>query len=317
MDNSNDNDEEVYILLLLADGNLPTGSFVASSGLESYVTHGFAAIKSPSAVEKSQPVIEFVRDSLSTYARSVMPFVSDAHTVMGKLLSTVEAENIHMSDAILDIKSLDTLYQVMTLNHVARRASERQGVALLSLYSKGFARPVPLDTSAAEHEEIPSLWRDNLAAKFIDELKLAARKGDMCGHQPVCWGVLTAALGLSLGMTPVPTPRSLLTLLLSTGRSQFLSLFLHARGVLSAAVRLNSLGPYAAQQILLHAIHPLVREHTARCRHLRTGFKTLVRPDHHTSIDADDELNGPAMTWPLGEIIAARHDLQHSRIFNS
>lgn len=27
--------------------------------------------------------------------------------------------------------------------------------------------------------------------------------------------------------------------------------------------------------------------------------------------------NGPANTWPLGEIVAARHDLLHSRIFNS
>lgn len=25
----------------------------------------------------------------------------------------------------------------------------------------------------------------------------------------------------------------------------------------------------------------------------------------------------PATTWPLGEILAARHDLQHSKIFNS
>ena len=51
-------DDEAYILMLLSDGNLPTGkcqvirvdrahltrlegSFVASAGLESYVTHGF------------------------------------------------------------------------------------------------------------------------------------------------------------------------------------------------------------------------------------------------------------------------------------
>lgn len=27
--------------------------------------------------------------------------------------------------------------------------------------------------------------------------------------------------------------------------------------------------------------------------------------------------SGPATTWPLGEILMARHDLQHSRIFNS
>jgi urease accessory protein UreF len=27
--------------------------------------------------------------------------------------------------------------------------------------------------------------------------------------------------------------------------------------------------------------------------------------------------SGPATTWPLGELLMARHDLQHSRIFNS
>ena len=26
---------------------------------------------------------------------------------------------------------------------------------------------------------------------------------------------------------------------------------------------------------------------------------------------------GPGTTWPLGELLMARHDLQHSRIFNS
>lgn len=31
---------------------------------------------------------------------------------------------------------------------------------------------------------------------------------------------------------------------------------------------------------------------------------------------ADDD-NGPAMTWPLGELLMGRHDMQHTRIFNS
>ena len=26
---------------------------------------------------------------------------------------------------------------------------------------------------------------------------------------------------------------------------------------------------------------------------------------------------GPATTWPLGELLMSRHDMQHSRIFNS
>ncbi len=30
-----------------------------------------------------------------------------------------------------------------------------------------------------------------------------------------------------------------------------------------------------------------------------------------------DAENGPAMTWPLGELLMGRHDMQHTRIFNS
>jgi hypothetical protein len=84
----------------------------------------------------------------------------------------------------------------------------------------------------------------------------------------------------------------------STARARHLHLFLHARGILSAGVRLNALGPYAAQQLLAHAVRPLVDAAAAAA--------DMVK-------GADDA----AGTWPLGEILAARHDLQHSRIFNS
>lgn len=96
-------------------------------------------------------------------------------------------------------------------------------------------------------------------------------------------------------------------------RSQYLYLFLQARSVLSASVRLNIIGPYAAQQLLLHAVRPLVEDEMARCKHLSTGLRAT---EEHTTPE-DVALHGPAMTWPLGEILAARHDLQHSRIFNS
>ena len=95
-------------------------------------------------------------------------------------------------------------------------------------------------------------------------------------------------------------------------RSQFLHLFLHARSLLSASVRLNTIGPYAAQQLLLHTVKPLVETEAERCQHLHTE---LARDD--SSSLRDEVTHGPAVTWPLGEILAARHDLQHSRIFNS
>ncbi|KAJ7167492.1 UreF-domain-containing protein [Mycena filopes] len=246
--------DETTLLLLLSDSNLPTGSFVASSGLESFLKHGFGFIPA---------ITTFIRDSLSTYAPSALPFVSDAHIALnpGTMLGP--------------LKELDALYEAMTLNHVARRASKAQGVALLSLYSKG----------------------------LVDAFKLAVRRGDADahGHLPVCWGVLCAALGLSLA------------------RTQPLHLYLHARSLLSAAVRLNTIGPYAAQQILLHIGGALVDAQLDKCARLRTGV--LIDPSENKNEEDDrgwdETTDGPATTWPLGEILAARHDLQHSRIFNS
>ncbi|KZP31861.1 urease accessory protein UreF [Athelia psychrophila] len=260
-------DAENYILLLLSDSNLPTGSFVASSGLESHVKHGFGS--SPTST------IDFVEASLATYAHSALPFASDAHLVVESF-----AKDAGDQETLEQLQKIDDLYESMTLNHVARRASRAQGVALLTLYSKGFAPP-------SLNGATPDPHGSRLLA-LANELKMRVRRNETPGHLPVCWGVLTAALGLSLE------------------RSQYLHLFLHARSLLSAAVRLNVVGPYGAQQILLHSVRPLVTREHERCKDLRSSI-----------VDTDDEENGPAGTWPLGEILAARHDLQHSRIFNS
>ncbi|KAF9031810.1 urease accessory protein UreF [Hymenopellis radicata] len=242
-----DGDDDTYILLLLADSNLPTGSFVASSGLESYMKHGFG----------SGDVVTFVRDSLASYGRSALPFVSDAHRLMSRYR---DGDSNDSAVVIEELAALEELYDSMTLNHVARRASKAQGVALLTLYTKAFAPP-------ASHPENSR-------------------------HLPTCWGVLTAALGLTLE------------------RACYLHLFLHARGLLSASVRLNDIGPYNSQQILLHTVRPLVAVEAELCCGLSTG--TIVQDEAF-----DPVAHGPANTWPLGEILAARHDLQHSRIFNS
>ena len=103
------------------------------------------------------------------------------------------------------------------------------------------------------------------------------------------------------------------TYVLCIERSQYLHLFLQARSLLSSSVRLNTIGPYAAQQLLLHTVRPVVDAEMTRCKSLSTG----VLAESGSRQDDDFADHGPAMTWPLGEILAARHDLQHSRIFNS
>lgn len=88
--------------------------------------------------------------------------------------------------------ALDELYETTTLNHVARRASRSQGVALLTLYTKGFSLPtLPDGTSSSTNPK--------LASQLVDQLKLIVRREDTPGHLPICWGVLTGALGLSVG----------------------------------------------------------------------------------------------------------------------
>jgi urease accessory protein len=96
----------------------------------------------------------------------------------------------------------------MTLNHVTRRSSTAQGIALLTLLTKGFAPPnlnFPARSTKAsvmeeeEEEEVPLWWKSS-----VDTFKRMIRRGEAHGHLPVCWGVLTRAMGLSLGELLLP-----------------------------------------------------------------------------------------------------------------
>jgi len=292
-------------MLLLSDGNLPTGSFVASSGLEAYIKHGFFGVplnnsspgtssltSSPSPPSLTRSTINFVRDSLQTYAHSSLPFISAVHDVC---LSVKDGSaSVSTDDALKSLRALDDLYESMTLNHVARRASKAQGVALLTLLSKGMTRPSWLEDPPGGDPN-----RSVLLEKLADALKIDIRKEEVYGHLPICWGVLTATLGLSCE------------------RSKHLHMFLHARSLVSASIRLNTLGPYAAQQLLLHVIRPLIDNVIACCSKSQLRLVPPTTPEFEDPDVDDGEEDGPATTWPLGEILATRHDLQHSRIFNS
>ena len=185
-------DKESYLLLLLSDANLPTGSFVASAGLESTAAHALFRVPGPPGSD----ILAFLRSSVDTYARSALPFARDAHRVVAAYASD-EAPYSGLDATLAALTRLDALYDASTLNHVARRASCAQGAALLTLYTKGFTYPpllLPTDATAA----------DERAGALVAALKLRVRRGDSepdapAGHLPVCWGVLTGALGLTVG----------------------------------------------------------------------------------------------------------------------
>jgi len=188
-------DNETYLLLILSDANLPTGSFVASAGLESTAAH--ALLNTPTSPTGSD-IIAFLSNSVDTYARSALPFARDAHHVSAAYASKGIAE---LDVALSALARLDALYDASTLNHVARRASCAQGTALLTLYTKGFTPPpymmsmsMPGDARAADE-------RESRAGALVAALKLRVRRGESgaFGHLPICWGVLVGALGLTVG----------------------------------------------------------------------------------------------------------------------
>ena len=189
-------DDETYLLLILSDANLPTGSFVASAGLESTTAHALFHVPGPVGSD----ILAFLRNAVDTYARSALPFARDAHRVSAAYTS---GEVVELDVALAALARLDALYDASTLNHVARRASCAQGAALLTLYTKGFTRPSHLMSAAARTDIGASLpdERESRAGALVAALKMRVRRGesDAPGHLPVCWGVLAAALGLTVG----------------------------------------------------------------------------------------------------------------------
>ncbi len=230
------NDLDSYLLLLLSDGNLPTGSFVSSSGLESYFKHGFpyvGANPAPSAPNVKPPAqldttITFMRDGLSSCAQLSLPFVTDAHLALEAFRDAPPPFQTEQTETTLRrVQDLDKLFEAMTLNHVAKRASRAQGVALLTLHSKGFSRPPWLDSLfegdiVRADQLINGISYTNGQAKLdvlVDAFKLLIRKGDTQGHLPICWGILTGVLHLSLGVLFLSLPRCFDLTFLQSGRN--------------------------------------------------------------------------------------------------
>ncbi|PWN18859.1 hypothetical protein BCV69DRAFT_65002 [Microstroma glucosiphilum] len=270
--------DESYLLWLLSDSNLPTGGFVASSGLESYVSHGFLHLPPASSAPSSsfpsaearkskskedqmaEATLRFLQDSLGSYARSALPFLREAHSVTCWYLDfpspdgeSGEAEGRKRLELCLSqLAHLEQTYHSLSLNHVLRRASRAQGIALLTLYARSFSSvPFPSSETRQEERDVSSAQvykevRSQRAAGLIEALKkhvrLASVKGGApYGHLPTCWAVFTACLGVGL--------RS----------ATSLHLFLQARSVLSSSVRLNTLGPYLAHGLLLGPVKDILQ----------------------------------------------------------
>lgn len=351
---------EEYLVLLLSDSNLPTGGFVASSGLESFIQHGY--LGPSSTPDPQRGLVEFVQLSLDNYARLNSTIVKRTHRIVESFrtrwrqqrsdaLGDNDDENKDEEDVVVSrLLEWDRIAEDMMLNQISKRSSIAQGNALLSLYSRALA---PLPTATSDREELA-------VACLVEKVRSEVRKGGTIegwrGHQSSSFGIVMAAVGLSLGEfhSPVlyklaPPIAGLATSYLTdlgireTERSLHLFLFLHARSILSSAVRLNVIGPYSAHRLLLWDVRRLVEKAIAKEIDLDGKDETERGSDEAMSQTEDkrdwwdddpdwqfaapkasssrdgrsSNKEQPVTTWPLGEIVASRHDQLFTKVFNS
>lgn len=284
---------------------LTIGGFIASMGLESYYSHGFMTQTQQNFVSSTTT---FVEHTLTNYASSVLPYMLAAYDITHSFLYG----DIFKDECLARLGALDWHHHTLLLNHVARRASMIQGMALLSLYIRSFA---------SEEEEVGSK-----AKALIEGVRLRIRRGgaklnngalalsslELAGHLPTSTGIFSCCMGLSR--------ENMLRL----------NLFLQARNLMSCSIRLNALGPYMAHQLLVRRLRQVVEysiQHVSShaAEKLYAGSMPQPAPACVDEFDwdwPDDEvaamdLDCVSTTWPLGEIIQARHDQLHSRLFNS
>ena len=299
-------DLSFHRLLLLSDTALPLGSFAFSSGLESYLTHRKQSgpARPPPAIDTLQ---RFLSLSLTSLASTTVPFITAAYSIplehhLGTGTGTTgisstpspplpspspspspsssssssssqpspDAVAAATAAATAAIFHLNDTFDATTTCPVLRRASTTQGKALLSVWDKCL-RPSSSTTT------YQSSLNATLGA-LISSFKLSP--ADCPPHLPISWSLVCLASGLALEHTT------------------FVFLLNHTKALLSAAVRLNLIGPYVAQ-------------------------KTLAAPETLDMVRKAQEVGGKltieeaGQTVPTLDLYQGRHELLYSRVFNS
>lgn len=158
------NETSNWLLYILTDSALPTGGFVASSGLEASQQAGLL---------DAGNLADFVASASHSYANNSVCFVRAGY----------EAPND--SDPLEALTEYDAECEaVMVANAVGRRASLAQGVAMITLYLKCFAdNPPP----------------EGLDVNLLKRWKMYIRSEKVDGHFPICFGLVCRFLGVDLG----------------------------------------------------------------------------------------------------------------------
>ncbi|KAI7895913.1 uncharacterized protein EV154DRAFT_298753 [Mucor mucedo] len=191
---------------------------------------------------------------------------SSAHNFASNTNCFVRAgyEAADQTDVLSYLKESDeTCDAVMAANVVARRASLAQGIAMLTLYLKCFTDN---DEQSKEKIEIVKQWKGMIRGEKVD------------GHFAICYGLICRYLNVDLENT------------------LHLWLYLFTRTIFSSAVRLNVVGPYEAQRLLLNS---------------RQSIEEIIQRTKEMGMEDCCQTN------PLLDVCQGMHDRLYSRLFNS
>ena len=224
----------LWTLMQLSDSAIPTGGFVASSGLE--VAH------KDNLVYDITSLTGFVRVSLQNYCHQFLPSFREAYFCN-------DIKEFYKVDRYLNAN--------LNGNQLSRQTSMKQGYAFLQFTLKTYKIAQGSLLHIIKDAVLDSKIYCNLATIY-----------------PICIRAIDEQIDLRTAAQ--------------------LFAFLQTRSIVSAAVRLNIVGPFAAQQILAEA-HTLINK----------------------IVDEAITSRETSQTAPLLDLIQSRHVQLYSRIFTS
>ncbi|GAB9475519.1 Urease accessory protein [Globisporangium polare] len=245
----------------MVDSLYPTGGFAHSVGLEAAVQERLVT-KSPPSSNTPSPLDQFLRSTLHQTANFALPIVFTMHSSvhMAKALhgrAAVQDESALVA-AFLDVNAQAT---ALFSNHVAKKASLAQGAAMLRLAVSTYH----------SHEK-------DAFEVLVTIRKESKRQKHPGVHHAVVFALTCALLGVD------------------AATCQRMYLFFTIRDVLSAATRLNLIGPFEASRTQFELKELMERVFQAK--------KNRAIQDSYSSA-------------PVLDLIQAMHDQLYTRIFNS
>lgn len=265
----------------LLDSLLPTGGFAHSQGLEAAAYAGLVEASAES-------VQDFCRLALHNQATTSLPYVKASFVTAASSLGHRTSD---VTVAVAALRATDAkLHCQLGGNHVAQRASEALGASLLRACTAAFAE---------DGEAIGRLLKAMRAVYRGGESGPAEAQRTCC-HQAVVFGALTGALGFD------------------AATSQRMFLYMTLRDTLSAATRLNLVGPMEAAKMLRvlggvaeGVVQRLEERADDNNSHSSDG------PSRCGEDELDDILESSASAAPLLDLLQGCHDAMYSRLFSS